>query len=226
MEYTFFWKNKSPFSQWYGSWMNKNNETYDGSFIVGEFKYKTAEHYMMAEKALLFKDFETRHKILKETHPREVKKLGRLINNFNQEKWDEYKEEIVYQGNYVKFTQHKDLRRKLLNTNDTKLVEASPLDPIWGIGLDEIEAKELDEKYWPGQNLLGKALMRVREQIKLDIIYKTNEIVAFGDRLEKIKEAKNNAANKQNYAEAARLRDEEKAVEKEYQLLINYIQYE
>ena len=219
MEYTYFWKNKSPLSQWYGDWMSKNSTTYDGSFEVGVFKYRTAEHYMMAEKALLFNDYEACHKILNEKHPRDVQKEGRLISNFDQAKWDEHKEEIVYQGNYAKFSQHGDLRRKLLNTADTILVEASPHDSIWGIGLDEMEAKTMEEKYWPGLNLLGKVLMRVRAQLRKDIAEIPDKVLALDNKLKGIRQAKSDVVKSMQYEKAAGLRDDEKAVMKEIELL-------
>ena len=199
--------------------MSKDNTIYDGSFEVGVFKYRTAEHYMMAEKALLFNDFEACHKILNEKHPRDVQKEGRLISNFDQAKWDEHKEEIVYQGNYAKFSQHSDLRRKLLNTGVTVLVEASPHDSIWGIGLDEATAKEMNPDSWPGLNLLGKVLMKVRRQIRLDMAGIPDKILILDNELNKVREHKMEVVKSMQYEKAASLRNEEKSIIKQIELL-------
>lgn len=153
-KHTFFWKDRSPFSQWYPSTFVENGNT-----------FKNAEMYMMYEKALLFGDQETAQKILKADHPSKAKKLGREVKGFNPKKWDEHKLDIVIKGNYLKFTQKEKLKEILLSTEGTRMVEASPYDKIWGIGLDEDDAKKVSESSWPGENLLGKALDEVRTTI-------------------------------------------------------------
>src|SRR5262249_2728915 len=97
---------------------------------------------------------------------REVKALGRKVRNFEEKKWVENRERIVVEGNLEKFRQHKDLREKLDATGDAILVEASPMDKIWGIGLGEKSAKERGKAGWRGLNLLGKALVQVRETLR------------------------------------------------------------
>lgn len=123
---------------------------------------------MMASKAELFKDSETREKIMHCTNPFEMKKFGREIKNFNSEVWDKHKEKIVFAGNMNKFLQNLDLKDYLLSTEDAELYEASPYDKIWGIGLSKEEAINRKKTY-PGLNLLGKALMKVRAEIKKGI---------------------------------------------------------
>ena len=154
MEYTFFWKSK--LSQWaFSSFKDE----------VG-IKYTHAEQYMMYQKALLFGDKETAEFILKEDDPSEQQKLGRNIKNFNQNLWDKSKTDIVYRGNYLKYTQNPELKKMLFNTGDTTLVEASPYDKIWGVGLGADNTLIKDPKNWRGQNLLGYTLTKVRDDLR------------------------------------------------------------
>ena len=154
--YIFFWGHTPVgaigvqcFSQWWEG----------NGFTDGEHTYYTAEHYMMAQKALLFDDKEMFEKIAANTNPRDVKALGRKIKNFNSEVWDEEKLQIVERGNFFKFSQHPALRDFLIAI----IVEASPFDPIWGIGMDANHPDRFYPEKWKGQNLLGIALMSVRE---------------------------------------------------------------
>jgi len=128
--------------------------------------FPTAEHWMMACKAALFSDTNTLGLILEECakpnpDPKDIKALGKMISPFDEKTWVEYREEIVYLGNWHKFGQDEGLKKKLLETGNLILVEASPYDRIWGIGFKEDKAMN-EKKRW-GLNLLGKALMRVRE---------------------------------------------------------------
>ena len=150
------------FSQWFPckfteKVIDEDNQT------AGEIEYHCAEQYMMAHKALLFQDNETFAKICKVKTAKECKELGRQVKNFDQKVWDEYKEEIVVVGNYYKFTQNPNLAEYLRSTTGKVLAEASPYDKIWGIGFDREHAFE-NRSRW-GQNLLGKALMIVRENL-------------------------------------------------------------
>lgn len=149
-EFIFFWT--GPFSQW-----DQCGFTHNGIY------YRTAEHWMMSEKARLFGDFETKGKILKSSHPSDAKKLGRNVVGFNQKIWDRVKFQIVVNGNFLKFENRKEI---LLDTGNKVLVEASPVDVIWGIGLSEDDPKCLDPRRWKGQNLLGFALMEVRDILR------------------------------------------------------------
>jgi ribA/ribD-fused uncharacterized protein len=143
---------KTCFSQW---WLS--------SFVVDEIEYKTAEHWMMAEKARLFGDMETLAKIIVCQTPAEAKKLGREVQNFVVEIWKEKCFEIVVKGNFHKFSQNKELKEFLLNTKKRVIVEASPRDPIWGIGLGINNPNTENPEGWRGTNLLGFALMEVRD---------------------------------------------------------------
>lgn len=156
-EYYFFWKHR--LSQWHFV-----------QFQVKGTTYICPEQYMMEQKALLFQDTETASKIMKTNNPAEHQKLGRQIKNFDQTLWDANKERIVYEGNVARFTQSEECRKLLLETGDKILVEASPRDCIWGIGLSKDDPRALDENSWRGQNLLGKILTRVRDEIKSGII--------------------------------------------------------
>lgn len=163
-KFLFFWGHqpnkdgkitKTCFSQW---WLS--------SFKVEKVTYKTAEHWMMAKKAELFQDEEVLEKILQADSPAEAKKLGREVKNYDDKLWLENRYEIVKKGNYHKFSQNKELKTFLLNTKDRVLVEASPVDPIWGIGMASDHKDVLIPEKWQGLNLLGFALMEVRDELK------------------------------------------------------------
>jgi ribA/ribD-fused uncharacterized protein len=146
---------KSCFSQW---WM--------ASFENDGKLYLTAEHFMMARKAALFGDTEIEEQILGTKSPKDVKALGRKINNFNNDIWNEHKYEIVKEGNFFKFGQNEELREFLVGTKSKVIVEASPVDPIWGIGMSENDPDAQSPELWKGENLLGFALMEVRYLLK------------------------------------------------------------
>lgn len=123
-------------------------------------KLSSSEQYYMLNKAHFFGDNDTIEKMLQENNPVQIKKLGRLVKNFDQNKWDKVKEQIMYTCLCDKFTQNKDLKEKLKNCGPHPyFVEASPYDRIWGIGIDEQKAKITHPSLWPGQNLLGKNLV-------------------------------------------------------------------
>lgn len=162
LQFLFFWGHtvkeeitKSCFSQWFPA-----------SFKEEGIEYHTAEHYMMAGKARLFNDRKILEKILLSKNPNEVKSLGRKVKNFDPKLWDEYKYEIVKKGNFLKFSQNPKLKAFLLSTGDKILVEASPYDNIWGIGMLESDSRVLDPSLWNGENLLGFALMEVRDELR------------------------------------------------------------
>ena len=158
-EPVFFWKATGPFacfSQWYPC------------LLTGPRKEQctSAEQFMMLSKADCFDDEETYKEILAATTQAEIKRLGRAVKNFDENEWNIHKCDIVFRGNWRKFQQNPDLRRILLSTGNRLIVEASPNDAIWGIGLNAAEARRTPERLWPGQNLLGKELMKVRQAIK------------------------------------------------------------
>lgn len=164
LDFLFFWGHRpskdgritaSCLSQWWPS-----------PFTVDGVTYQTAEHWMMAGKARLFGDEETAEKILAATDPKQVKALGRKARAFDAEAWDREKFAIVREGSFQKFLQNAELRAFLLSTGDKILVEASPVDPVWGIGLAADDTAAADPTQWRGENLLGFALMDARARIR------------------------------------------------------------
>lgn len=121
---------------------------------------------MMAQKAKVFGDEEVMNQILAETDQMTIKRLGRLVKNYDDSVWTERRFQIVVEGNLAKFSQNEDLRHFLLSTGDKILVEASPKDTIWGIGFDEFAPEATNPALWNGENLLGFALMEVRDRLK------------------------------------------------------------
>ncbi len=121
---------------------------------------------MMAEKARLFRDEETRARILRAQCPDVMKKLGRQVRNFDESVWEEHCDEIVFTGNMAKFSQNPELLVQLMDTEGHTLAEASPFDRVWGIGLTADHANATRPVNWEGQNRLGEVLMRVREQLR------------------------------------------------------------
>lgn len=121
---------------------------------------------MMASKAMLFDDTESWNQILHATDQPTIKALGRRVHGYDETIWCANREQIVYHANLAKFSQNSQLMEYLLSTQESILVEASPVDFIWGIGLSQDMPEACDAQQWPGLNLLGFALMRVRESLK------------------------------------------------------------
>ena len=157
MEYTLFYG--GVFSQWYG-WNNPPQFNIDG------INYNCAEQYMMAEKARLFEDKVAEAKIMNLKHPKDQKAWGRKVKNFVGYKWQKVAKDIVYKGNHAKFTQNEELLKELKRTGDTLLVEASPYDRIWGIGLGTDDSRRFDKKNWQGTNWLGEILTKLRDDLE------------------------------------------------------------
>jgi ribA/ribD-fused uncharacterized protein len=158
-EHLYFWGHKGKkgcLSQWHE----------DSPFDIDGITYKTAEHWMMASKARLFGDEQSERVIIACNHPRDVKDIGRAVKRFDAKMWDEYKFDFVVQGNIAKFKQNPDILRFLKSTGNKILVEASPYDRVWGIGMHCTDKGIENPKNWKGENLLGFALMEVREQLK------------------------------------------------------------
>ena len=139
---------------------------YPCHFFMDGREYVHTEQYMMAMKALLFKDEEIFAEIMKEKDPYKCKNLGKKVRNFDGKIWDENKERIMYEGNLAKYLENGELKEFLLSTGDKILAEASPYDSIWGIGMRVKDKDICDMNKWKGENLLGKALMKVREALK------------------------------------------------------------
>ncbi|RKR87647.1 hypothetical protein BDK92_1939 [Micromonospora pisi] len=162
LKFVFFWKHRSDgvvdagcLSQWAPS-----------PFTVDGLDFATAEHYMMWRKATLFGDTGTAERILAAGHPHRPQTLGRQVAGFDQRTWEEHRYDIVLAASVAKFGQDPALREFLLGTGDRVLVEASPVDPIWGVGLacDNPDAAVPDR--WRGLNLLGFALMDARAALR------------------------------------------------------------
>jgi hypothetical protein len=162
-KYIFFWGHtpkrgggvgKHVFSQWY-----------EAPFTLDGVTYPTAEHWMMAEKARLFGDGAALARVLAAGNPGAAKAVGREVRGFDDARWNAARWEIVVRGNLAKFGQNPDLGGYLATTGDRVLVEASPVDRIWGIGLAEDDARAQNPELWRGLNLLGFALMEVRARL-------------------------------------------------------------
>jgi len=134
-------------------------------FVVDGVRYPTAEHWMMAGKARLFGDDEAALQILTAPTPQAAKAWGRAVRGFSEGRWAGARYQLVVAGNLAKFSQHDDLRHFLVSTGNRVLVEASPVDRVWGIGLAEHDDRATSPSRWRGLNLLGFALMEVREQL-------------------------------------------------------------
>lgn len=161
LKYLYFWGNTpksdgqidhSCFSQWYSS-----------PFTVDDIYYPTAEHYMMAQKAKLFGDNDIFQQIIQSKHPKQAKDLGRQVAHFDEKIWNEQRFQIVIDGNLEKFNQNPALKAYLFSTGKRILVEASPIDKIWGIGMAKSDDGIDNPLNWQGLNLLEFALMTVRD---------------------------------------------------------------
>ncbi|MBA42560.1 MAG: hypothetical protein CMF62_00940 [Magnetococcales bacterium] len=181
----FFWGkyNKDGYlSQWFESKIKFNkkihNKLPESIFNLKIFKsdfnfqklydinINTCEKFMMISKAILFQDEEIYDMMLNIEDPKKLKNLGRKVKNFNVDIWNLYSREIVTIGNYLKFSQNIELQKQIISTDKKYLIESSPYDKIWGIGLKKTDEKALDTKTWNGKNYLGKCLMKVRDILK------------------------------------------------------------
>ncbi|WP_181139641.1 NADAR family protein [Streptomyces sp. Ru71] len=165
IKYLHFWGHRprpdgsigpSCLSQWWPS-----------PFVVDGVRYETAEHWMMAGKARLFGDAEAERRVLAASHPSQAKKAGRLVRGFDEAVWERERFRIVVEGSVHKFSAHPELREFLLNTGERVLVEASPVDRVWGIGLAADDDAARDPERWRGPNLLGFALMEARGRVRV-----------------------------------------------------------
>jgi ribA/ribD-fused uncharacterized protein len=148
-DFTFFWG--GLFSQWATR-----------GFTIDGVEFSSAEQYMMYKKALMFGDFDAASQIMATDNPRDQKHIGRGVKGFNKDVWESACRQIVYDANYAKARQNPDVMDEYHRTRMTEIVEASPEDRIWGIGLHEDDADILDRSKWKGTNWLGIAIMDVR----------------------------------------------------------------
>lgn len=151
-KFVFFWG--GPFSQWFKS-----------DFTINGTKYNCAEQYMMAQKALQFGDDEAYKEIMRLKDPSKQKAVGRQVKNFDPNKWNTICRKVVYDANLAKFSDP-TLKQYLLDTGNKEIVEASPYDRIWGIGLGTDDPRCLDKTQWQGTNWLGEAIMQVRDTFR------------------------------------------------------------
>ncbi|CCH31500.1 hypothetical protein BN6_42130 [Saccharothrix espanaensis DSM 44229] len=142
------------------------SQWWEGAFTVDGRSYRTAEHFMMAGKADLFGDAGIAERVLAARTPGEAKALGREVRGFDPATWEAHRLDIVVRGNLAKFTAHDTAREFLLSTGERLLVEASPVDRVWGIGLAADDERATDPAAWQGLNLLGEALMEVRRRLR------------------------------------------------------------
>ena len=153
-KYTFFWNNRTPFSNWYPS-----------VFVWSGIRFTRGEQYMMYRKAMLFGDWEVADQIMNTDDPSKHKQLGRQVKNYEDVAWSSVRFDIMVEGLFEKFSQNPQLKQVLLETRGTKMVEANPYDRIWGIGLAASDPRAQNEETWLGQNLLGQVLDTVREKL-------------------------------------------------------------
>lgn len=163
-KFLFFWGhtppadgsvNNSCFSQWWKC-----------TFVIDGVSYNCTEQYMMAEKARLFGDHKMLEAIMKAKHPKEMKAFGRAVQSFDNEVWERHCYDIVKRGNMAKFEQNPELRLYISTMKNRILVEASPVDRIWGIGLSKDDPNADNPMKWRGKNLLGFALTEVRDRLQ------------------------------------------------------------
>jgi ribA/ribD-fused uncharacterized protein len=151
--FTFFFTAASPFSQWHPC-----------RFVVDGREFSCAEQFMMHGKAMLFGDAAAAARILASDSPKTHKALGRKVTPFDDPTWRASRVAIVVAGSRAKFRQNAHLLEQLLATRGT-LVEASPFDRIWGIGLRATDPRAQDPTTWRGQNLLGNILTELRDEL-------------------------------------------------------------
>ena len=137
---------------------------YLSDFTVSGIEFSSLEQYMMYQKAVVFKDEEIASQILKTNDVAEIKRLGRAVRNYDDHVWNGVRQIVVYEGLTAKFEQNENLKGLLKETGDAILAECAVKDRIWGIGLSMTDPDRLDRSKWQGQNLLGYALMAVRDK--------------------------------------------------------------
>ncbi|WP_105974954.1 NADAR family protein [Streptomyces geranii] len=142
------------------------SQWWPATFSVAGVEYATAEHWMMAAKARLFEDPEAEHQAITARSPALAKRAGRLVRGFDEAVWERERFGIVVEGSVHKFAAHPELREYLLGTGKRVLVEASPVDRVWGIGLAADDEAAQNPERWRGLNLLGFALMTAREKLR------------------------------------------------------------
>ena len=139
---------------------------YVSEFKIDSIKFSSMEQYMMYKKAIVFNDTKIAKEILETTDVSKIKALGRKVSNYDDTYWNGVRQIIIYKGLLEKFSQNKDLKKRLLNTGNDILAECAVQDKIWGIGLSMKDVNRWYMEKWRGENLLGFALMMVREELR------------------------------------------------------------
>lgn len=152
--YVFFWGGDDIYSNFHPC-----------TFLYNGKKFTSSEQAFMFAKAVFFHDKDIAEQILMDSKPSVQKQLGRQVKGFDPDVWASVSEQVMYDVLYAKFTQNSILLEKLLSTEGKVLVEASPFDKIWGVGLGEDDPLILDEKNWKGDNKLGKCLTTLRDNL-------------------------------------------------------------
>jgi ribA/ribD-fused uncharacterized protein len=147
-------------------WSGWPSNWFPSTFVVDGVLFNCGEQWMMWSKAKLFDDAAMMKAILAEPSPREQKALGRQVSGYDDDKWKSVARDVVYRGLLEKFRQNPDLKQQLLATGADTIVEASPKDALWGIGLHQSDARATQPEMWRGSNWLGEVLMRVREALR------------------------------------------------------------
>ncbi len=162
-----FWGHRPESNGRIGRWCF--SQWWPAPFMIDDVRYPTAKHWMMAAKARLFEDTDGLATVMAARSPGAAKAAGRNVRGFDEQGWAAARYDIVVAGSVAKFTQHPDLAEFLLGTGDRILVEASPVDRIWGIGLSATHPNATHPGRWRGLNLLGFALMDAREQLRASL---------------------------------------------------------
>ncbi len=138
---------------------------YHSCFIINEIEFSSMEQYMMYRKAICFHDSDIADQILKTDNVSHIKELGRLVSGYDENYWNGVRQIVVFEGLIEKFLQNVELRKKLKGTGEAFLAECAVKDRIWGIGLSMYDPNRFDRAKWKGKNLLGYALMTVRDKL-------------------------------------------------------------
>jgi ribA/ribD-fused uncharacterized protein len=158
-------KETATFVFFYGTQEHMSN-FHPCTFTSDEHDFCCAEQYIMYRKAVMFGDEATCQAILEATNPAVIKKLGRQVQNYDDEVWADVREQVAYDAVYLKYSQNPHLCAKLLSTEGKHLVEASANDSIWGVGLAQTDHRIHNPAKWRGRNILGEALMQARSTLR------------------------------------------------------------
>lgn len=156
---------------------------YPSPFTVDGVAFSSMEQFMMYRKAICFGDEAVAAQILSTSDVAEIKLLGRQVSNYDESMWNGIRQIVVYEGLLAKFSQNEELKTKLKATGNAVLAECAVKDHIWGIGLSMKDPDRLNKAKWNGQNLLGYALMMVRERLQQDYSWEQRK---FSELYEKV----------------------------------------